>query len=70
MNVMDVLLRIKSGARILVTMPEHAHHKVKYTLDDGTEVNDSQFFKVKPFLRPLDPGLLPDSEPLSYEWSG
>lgn len=66
---MDVLSKIKNGARIMVTMPSRANGKKKYSLTTGEEVSDEQFAKVREFLTPDDAGLI-ESEPQSYRWGG
>lgn len=70
MNVMGVLERIKGGERVMVSMPGPGGKHKKYSLTDGTEVSDSQFFKIKAFLAADDAGLLDDAEPQSYRWAG
>ncbi|WP_139044811.1 hypothetical protein [Phaeobacter sp. S60] len=47
---MDVLTAVKQGARVMVTMPDRADRKEKYSLTDGTEVSHDQFDRLKPFL--------------------
>lgn len=70
MKVMDVLHRIKSGERVMVSLPsERGRHK-KYTLTDGTEVSGDQFAAILPFLSPADAGLFAGAEPQSYVWAG
>jgi hypothetical protein len=66
---MDVLKEVKSGARIMVTMPSRENGRKKYSLTTGEEVSDSQFLQVKDFLVPDDAGLF-GGEPQSYKWSG
>lgn len=70
MNVLSVLQRVKAGSTVLVTLPCRDGHDKTYSLSDGTAVSRSQFTKIKPFLAPMDAGLLPDSEPQTYKWSG
>lgn len=70
MKVMDVLNRIKSGEKVMVTLPSGRGKHNQYTLTDGTEVGHEQFEKLRDFLTPDDTGLLPDAEPQSYAWAG
>ena len=70
MKVMDVLKRIKSGARIMVHQPGEHGSKMHYSLDDGTAVSGEQLANIKDFLAPLDPPLIPGEEPQSYSWAG
>ena len=69
MRVMDVLLRIKKGERVMVTLGSQEGHKKSYSLSDGTPVSREQFCKIKPFLSVADVGLIA-SEPQSYQWAG
>tara|TARA_R110000744_G_scaffold17882_4_gene48214 strand:- start:692 stop:913 length:222 start_codon:yes stop_codon:yes gene_type:complete len=70
MNIMDVLKRIKSGEKVMVTLPSRANCGKAYSLQDGTDVSREQFCKIEDFLKPSDLGLIPDAEPQSYVWAG
>lgn len=70
MKVMDVMKAVKSGAKVMVTLPTRDGCEKKYSLTDGTEVSRKQFDNMRDFLRPSDAGLIPGAEPQSYEWAG
>lgn len=68
MKVMDVLEQIKSGSRVMVTLPSQEGCKHKYSLTDGTEVSRPQFASIRRFLKPSDTGLFDGAVPQSFEW--
>lgn len=67
---MDVLKRIKSGEKVMVTVASGRMKYNQYSLTDGTEVDQTQFEGIREFLKADDAALLPDTEPQSYVWAG
>lgn len=70
MRSMEILGKLKSGERIMVSLSTRAECGKKYSLTDGTAIKPEQFAAISEFLKPSDPGLMEDSEPQSWEWAG
>lgn len=69
MRILDILLKVRNGHRISVTMPGDRRSKKSYTQSNGVAVDPAQFRKLRPFLKPLDPPLFEGAEPMCYGWS-
>lgn len=70
MKVMDVLRRIKSGEKVIVTLPSSRGTKKQYALTDGTDVSVEHFPAIREFMSPVDAGLFEGCEPQSWQWGG
>lgn len=70
MRIMDVLRRIKGGARVMVTASSRAVGGYTYSLDDGTEVSREQVAAIRDFLVEDDAALIPGAAAQSLRWAG